>query len=141
MKKTNILNLKYLKNNFFLDGFLKLLEDQIKKDKDITYCILASCSSGKKNMDTLITQLYNEPLIGIWKTLSENGELLPKLSSNFKLTYKRTVSTYDQFMTVHILKSKINLTYYVTSYYMDGSRDEFDILDSFKSLKDAKKSV
>ncbi len=146
-KKNNVSFFKYLKDNFYLDGFLELLEDQIKKDKDLDYCILASCSLGKKNQNTLIKELYNvkSDFFSTWDRLRENGEIIPKLSSNFKLTYKREERKYDTFLTSHILKSKINLTYYMTAYFIDldssEMKPEFLILNSFKSLKDAKKSV
>ena len=67
-----------------------------------------------------------------------------KLSKNFKLTYKRIERKNDAFLTSHILKSKINLTYYMTTYFINLDTEmtpKFLILNSFKSLKDAKKSV
>ena len=146
MKKKNVLDFKYLKNEFYLDGFLELLEKAIKGNNDLDYCILASCSLGKKNHNTLIKELYNPKsnFYETWDRLRESGEILPKLSNNFKLTYKRIKRKNDAFLTSHVLKSKINLTYYITTYFINldtEMKPEFLILNSFKSLKDAKKSV
>ena len=80
MKKKNVLNFKYLKNEFYLDGFLELLEKAIKGNNDLDYCILASCSLGKKNHNTLIKELYNPKsnFYETWDRLRESGEILPK---------------------------------------------------------------
>ena len=146
MEKIKELNLKYLKNEFYLDGFLELLENQIKSDKDLNYCILSSCSLGKKNHKTLIKELYNvkSSFYETWDRLKENGEIIPKLSNNFKLIYTRKKRKNDAFLTLHIIKSKINSIYYITSYFVDLDTEmnpEYLILNSFKKLKDAKKFV
>ena len=50
MKK---LTLTYLKKEFYLDGFLEMLQKkEIKKFNDLDYLILTSCSLGRKNLNT-----------------------------------------------------------------------------------------
>ena len=151
-KKNNVSFFKYLKDNFYLDGFLEMLKKkEIKKFNDLNYLILNVCSLGRKNKDTLIKQLYDvkSNFYITWDELRRSGELIPKLSNNFKLSYQKEEG-YGQhefntaFLTCHILKSKIDKLYYLTSYFIDlddsNCMPEYSILNSFKSLKDAKKS-
>ena len=91
-KKNNVSFFKYLKDNFYLDGFLEMLKKkEIKKFNDLNYLILNVCSLGRKNKDTLIKQLYDVKSNSYvtWDKLRRNGELIPKLSNNFKLTYQK----------------------------------------------------
>ena len=80
-----------------------------------------------------------------WDDLRTSGKLIPKLSNNFQLLQKSVKRKKDAFLYLHILKSKINSKYYVTSYFVDLDlleiNPEYLILNSFKNLKDAKKSV
>ena len=146
------LTLTYLKKEFYLDGFLEMLKKkEIKKFNDLDYLTLTSCSLGRKKLDTLRQQLYNveSNFYVTWDELRRSGELIPKLSNNFKLSYQKEEG-YGQhefntaFLTCHILKSKMDKLYYLTSYFMDLDDDnnvpEYSILNSFKTLKDAKKS-
>ena len=149
MKK---LTLNYLQKEFYLDGFLeKLKKKEIKKFNDLDYLILTVCSLGRKNYNMLIKELYDvkSNFYITWDELRSSGELIPKLSNNFKLSYKKEEGCGQHefntsFLTCHILKSKIDKLYYSTSYFMDlddsNCMPEYSILNSFKTLKDAKKS-
>tara|TARA_B110000259_G_scaffold166464_1_gene194027 strand:- start:212 stop:712 length:501 start_codon:yes stop_codon:yes gene_type:complete len=149
MKK---LTLNYLQKEFYLDGFLeKLKKKEIKKFNDLDYLILTVCSLGRKNYNMLIKELYDvkSNFYITWDELRSSGELIPKLSNNFKLSYKKEEGCGQHefntsFLTCHILKSKIDKRYYLTSYFIDlddsNSIPEYSILNSFKTLKDAKKS-
>jgi hypothetical protein len=146
------LTLTYLKKEFYLDGFLEMLKKkEIKKFNNLNYIILTVCSFGIKNYDTLIEQLYDEKSNSYitWDELRRSGELIPKLSNNFKLSYQKREGFGQHefntvFLTCHILKSKIDKLYYLTSYFIDLDDSnyvpEYSILNSFKTLKDAKKS-
>ena len=146
------LTLSYLKKEFYLDGFLEMLKKkEIKKFNDLNYLILTFCSFGRKNYDILIKQLYDvkSNFYITWDELRRSGELIPKLSNNFKLSYQKEEGDGQHefntaFLTCHILKSKIGKLYYLTAYFMDlddsNCMPEYSILNSFKNLKDAKKS-
>ncbi len=149
MKKNNVSFFKYLKDNFYLDGFLEHLDIKVVNaiNSDLDYCILESCSYGKKNINNLLKELYNTKSDNFetWDELRTNGKLFSKLSNNFKLLHKSTKRKKDAFLYLHILKSKINSTYYVTSYFVNLDlfeiNPEYLMLNSFKNLKDAKKFV
>lgn len=149
MKKNNEFFFKYLKDNFYLDGFLKHLDIKAGNAvySDLDYCILESCSYGKKNINNLLKELYNTKSdnFEIWDQLRTNGKLFSKLSNNFKLLHTSKKRKKNAFLFLHILKSKINSIYYVTSYFVDCDlfeiNPEYLILNSFKNLKDAKKFV
>ena len=146
------LTLTYLKKEFYLDGFLEMLKKkEIKKFSDLNYLILTVCSFGRKNYDVLIKQLYDvkSNFYITWDELRRSGELIPKLSNNFKLSYEKKEGFGQHefntaFLTCHILKSKIDKLYYLTAYFMNLDDNnwipEYSILNSFKTLKDAKKS-
>ena len=152
-KKNNESFFKYLKDNFNLDGFLEHLDIKVVNaiNGDLDHCILEACSYGKKNIDNLLKELYNAKSDNFetWDELRSDGKLISKLSNNFKLLHKlskqKKADFRDAFLFLHILKSKINSTYYVTSYFVDYDLSEFNpeylILNSFKNLKDAKKFV
>ena len=140
---------KYLKDNFYLDDFLEHLDIKAANaiDSDVDHCILAACSYGKKKINDLLKELYDvkSDNFQTWDDLRTSGKLIPKLSNNFQLLQKSAKRKKDAFLYIHILKSKINSKYYVTSYFIDLDLLEIDpeylILNSFKNLKDAKKSV
>ena len=148
MKKNNVSFFKYLKDNFYLDGFLEHLDIKVVNNinNDLDYCILESCSFGKKNIDDLLKELYDvkSDNYQTWDELRTNGKLITKLSNNFQLLHESVKRKKDAFLYLHILKSKINSKYYITSYFIDlddsNWTPEYLILHSFKTLKDAKKS-
>ena len=141
------LTLTYLKKEFYLDGFLEMLKKkEIKKFNDLNYLILTVCSFGRKNYDILIKQLYDvkSNFYITWDELRRSGELIPKLSNNFKLSYQKEegfeVNEYiSAFLTCHILKSKIDKLYYLTSYFIDlgdsNCMPEYSILNSLSVFK------
>ena len=102
--------------------------------KPFAYFISKSCKINPSLWNRLTIALDNDAL---------------KLSNNFKLTYQKEEGVGQHefntaFLTCHILKSKIDKLCYLTSYFIDlddsNCMPEYSIFNSFKSLKDAKKS-